>query len=402
MNKFSTAILKIILLWFSIVLAFTILEVAAKRILKTTRLGQKVKYLEDRLKENVHTIGSYDAYLGWGYLPNTSEKYYTSDYYVDYSINSKGFRDKEISIDKPLGEFRIVALGESTVFGEGINYGKRFTEIIQNSLDNVEVINMGVWGFGADQSLLLLEKEGFKFKPDAVILFVIQDFFERCKMYQRSMLCIKPRFVLNDNKDDIVLQDINFIKDKFSINIHPETSAPQLKNIPKAPVLSFIERSSLFSLLNSKKKILEINKMTADIDRSRLQGIGEQLEKDMKRGFVYKGKDFERLVFLMIKRYQEECKRNSTDFILVYIDRNKGYFLKYFANSCRDLGVKYIDLSDVLLKASNNYPLRFNIDPHYNEFAHRVIGEYVSGYIGKQYNLVRNKGYIYKWLGYFN
>lgn len=402
MNRFSIAILKIFLLGFSLVLGLTILEVAAKMISKTTRLDQKVKYVKDTLKEKVHTIGCYDPYLGWGYLPNSSENRHTSEYTVDYSINSKGFRDKEISMDKALGEFRIVALGESTVFAEGIHYGKRFTEIIENALENVEVMNMGVWGFGADQSLLQLERDGFQFKPDAVILFGMKDFFERCKLYQR-LQAIKPRFVLNDNKDDIVLQDINFIKNKLMTSIHSETSQHQLAHIHRKSVPSFLERSSLFTLLKSKMKILEINRMTAnDIDRLHWERVAQQLEADMKRGSVYNASDLKRFIFLVLKRYQEICKKNSTDFILVYIDTDKKYFLKYFAFPCRDLGVKYIDLSDMLLKASNNYSLRFNIDPHYNEFAHQVIGEYVSDYLAKKYNLARKKGYVYKWLGYFN
>ena len=213
---------------------------------------------------------------------------------------------------------------------------------------------------------------------------------------------MKPRFVLNDNKDDIVLQDIDFIKNKLGANLHPEIFQHQLDNIHEKSAPSFIERSGLFTLLNSKMKILEINRTLADIDRSRRKLINKELVKGKKRGVVYNDRDSERFISLMLKRYQEICKNNSTDFILVYIDQNKRYFLRYFANPCRDLGVKYTDLSDVLRKASNKNPLRFNIDPHYNEFAHRVIGEYVSDYLKKKYNLVRNKEYIYKWLGYFN
>lgn len=403
MNRFSTAILKIILLGFSLVLGLAILEIVSKIILKTTRLDHKVKYVEDKLKDNshMHTIGCFDTYLGWGYRPNTSEKQHTSDFDVDYSINSKGFRDKEISTDKLLGKFRIVALGESMVFATGINYGKRFTEIIENSLENVEVINMGVQGFGADQSLLQLERDGFQFKADAVILFVMQDFLERCKLYQR-LQAIKPKFVLNDNKDDIVLQDINFIKNKLVTSIHSETSQHKLENIHKKSVPSFLEKSSLFTLLNSKKRLLEINKIMADNERCRWQNISKQLKEDAKRDAAYNDRDFKQIVFLMLKRYKEICDRHSAGFIIVYIDVNKGYFSKWLANPIMNLEIDYLDLSDVLREASNKNPLRFNIDPHYNEFTHRVIGEYVSDYLWRKYNLVRNKEYMYKWFGYFN
>jgi len=142
--------LKIILLVFICAAGLLILEFSSRKILETTKLQQKIKYAEDRLKDKTHIIGCFDEYLGWGYRPNASEKQHTSDFDVVYSINSKGFRDKEVLESRFSGEFRMAALGESNVFGEGINYGERFTEVIENSLKNVEVINMGVWGFGAD------------------------------------------------------------------------------------------------------------------------------------------------------------------------------------------------------------------------------------------------------------
>lgn len=396
MNRSGVAFLKITLIGFGLIIGFILLELASKMILKTTRLDQKVRYAQERLKDKASTIGCFDAYLGWGYTPNTRQEQHTSDFDADYFINSKGIRDKEISRDGFSKEFRIVALGESTVFGEGVNYGKRFTEIIEDALENVEVINMGVRGFGADQSLLQLERDGFQFQPNAVILFIIQDFFERCKLYQR-LQAVKPRFVLNESKDTIVLQDINFI-----IGAFPETSMRESEGVFKKLTLGFLERSSLFTFLKIKKIMYEINKNITDNDRSRWQNIYKQLTEDNKRGVAYNDKDFERLIFLMLKRYQKVCQENSADFILAYIDMDKRYFLKYFLNPCNELKIKYLDLSDMLVKASNKYSLRFNIDPHYNEFTHRVIGEYVSGYLTKKYKLAANKVFIYKWLGYFN
>ncbi|MBU1849701.1 MAG: hypothetical protein KKH40_03155, partial [Nanoarchaeota archaeon] len=39
----------------------------------------------------------------------------------------------------------------------------------ENKLD-YEVINLGVSGYGTDQELILLQKEGLKYNPDVVIL----------------------------------------------------------------------------------------------------------------------------------------------------------------------------------------------------------------------------------------
>jgi hypothetical protein len=396
MNRFSNTVLNIFLLGFSLLIGIAFLEIASKIVLKTTRLNEKIKYAEDGLKNSspAYSIGCSDEYLGWGFRPNTSEKCRNSDFDVDYSINSKGFRDRETSVDGLSEKFRIIALGESTVFGEGVDYGRRFTEIIENALDNVEVINMGVWGFGADQSLLQLERDGFQFKPDAVILFVIEDFFERCKLYQRGR-AVKPRFVLNDNKDGLVLQDINFIKNKLLDNVYSEALQNGLGDIHKKNVPSFLESSSLFILLHSRKRLLEINEIMANKDRDRWLNFSKQYEEDKKRDIAYNNADFKRIVFLMLKRYKELCDRHSVNFMLVYIGEDKEYFSEWLAVHLMSLGIDYLDLSSDLCEASKKNPLRFSIDPHYNGSTHRLIGEYVSDYLSKKYNLASNKEHIY-------
>lgn len=44
-----------------------------------------------------------------------------------------------------------------------------------------------------------------------------------------------------------------------------------------------------------------------------------------------------------------------------------------------------------------NNRIRFEIDPHFNEYTHRVIGEYVGGYLSERYGLKRDDKYAYKY-----
>lgn len=104
--------------------------------------------------------------------PNTSVLATTSDFSVIYKTNSKGLRDKEYSYIKPKGKIRILAFGDSYTFGEGIEYGKRFTDIPENYYPNLEIINFGVPGWGIDQELLRFAAEGLKYSPDYVIIFI--------------------------------------------------------------------------------------------------------------------------------------------------------------------------------------------------------------------------------------
>ena len=69
---------------------------------------------------------------------------------ITIRINSLGWRDREISLEKKEDTFRIVALGDSITFGWGVElhetYVKQLETILkkQNSYKNYEVINISI------------------------------------------------------------------------------------------------------------------------------------------------------------------------------------------------------------------------------------------------------------------
>ena len=67
------------------------------------------------------------------------------------------------------GSWRI---GDSFTFGTGIAYGDRFTDLLENAFDDVEVISMAVPGSGHDQQLMQFVHEGLAYRPDHVFVFV--------------------------------------------------------------------------------------------------------------------------------------------------------------------------------------------------------------------------------------
>jgi len=89
-------------------------------------------------------------------------------------INSHGFRDSEYPIAKT-GRYRMVVLGDSIAFGNGVAIEDAFSEVLERSLnrrlgDRVEVLNLGVGGYDIIQEVALLEHLGLPFSPDLVIL----------------------------------------------------------------------------------------------------------------------------------------------------------------------------------------------------------------------------------------
>lgn len=96
--------------------------------------------------------------------------------------NSLGFRGPEIAKEKPAGTFRILMLGDSVVFGWGVDDEVTFARRLEAELNarrdgrRYEVVNTGHPMYDTTQEAALLAEEGLALDPDLVILvYVVND-----------------------------------------------------------------------------------------------------------------------------------------------------------------------------------------------------------------------------------
>jgi lysophospholipase L1-like esterase len=110
------------------------------------------------------------------HVPNLVSEYRREEFRAAVRINSLGFRDGEFAIPKPPGTFRILALGDSFTEGLQVHDGETFTARMTTALSTpqrpVEVLNLGVSGYGTADALALLRVYGPRLEPDLVLLFV--------------------------------------------------------------------------------------------------------------------------------------------------------------------------------------------------------------------------------------
>lgn len=89
-------------------------------------------------------------------------------------LNSLGFREKEIPLQKSKGIYRIVVIGDSFTFGQGIVEGKRFSNIMQKNLQesnrSYEVLNFGWVGVDTVRETRFLDMILDKYDPDFILL----------------------------------------------------------------------------------------------------------------------------------------------------------------------------------------------------------------------------------------
>lgn len=92
-----------------------------------------------------------------------------------FATNRFGFRqDRDIALAKPEGGLRIVGIGDSWMWGSGVNNGETYLDRLHERLTSagvrVETINTGVWGYNAIQEVATLRWKGLVFRPDVVVV----------------------------------------------------------------------------------------------------------------------------------------------------------------------------------------------------------------------------------------
>jgi len=113
--------------------------------------------------------------------------------------NRHGFRDSR-ELDEPDGRTRILFLGDSFVFGEGVEEEERLTNVLEADHPGWRVDNLGMTGWGPDLMLRALEALGEDLRPDVVVLcFYTHDFRRVHPLYAGIGFPI-PRYVLREGR----------------------------------------------------------------------------------------------------------------------------------------------------------------------------------------------------------
>lgn len=219
-------------------------------------------------------------------------------------INSKGFRDYEREYDKLDDVFRILVVGDSFTEARQVQLNETFHKLLESKLGSAEVISAGVSGYGTENNLVYLNKWGFGYKPNIVILQFL---------------------ATNDIRD-------NYYGKLYSYN---KTEKTILKNYP----LKYSSTKKIFDKIrisvNSRFHFgvfLENGLVNLNLIESILLNMGLINKKEssqVKQSFVVEAQPWSDEIIdgweetkLLIKEMDKECKKQNIHFIVMITPTN--------------------------------------------------------------------------------
>lgn len=333
-----------------IALGVTCLVMAVIGEIAVRVLLRKSTYLFPRY----HTGATYGDFNIRRLRENETFQHKSIDGTWEFRTNDKGFRDdRDFPYEKPSGTFRVISLGDSNTQGLEVRQEHTFSAVLERFLESkgkkAEVINTGVSGFGNAEQLVLLENEGMKYAPDAVVL----------------------GFFVNDPSDNV---RSNLYKlEEGTLEVASKTYQPGVKAqdvmyaIPGIEWLS--ENSYLYSVaFNAGWRLMKRSSLKEGKDIEKTIASKDEVTDYKKE-----------LTFALMKRIREVCHAGGAKFIIVEIPQNPTSATPTFLLNLReglrancDIFISGDDaLGDYLASTDMHWP---NGQRHINELTHTLLG----------------------------
>ncbi len=158
-----------------------------------------------------------DSQIGISHIPEKEGWYVREEFTVFHKINSDGFVDREFSVEKPAGTYRIAVLGDSFTEALQVPLEQSFHKLLEAKLNennylgeegfsSIEVMNFGVSDIGTAQEFVVLKKRALKYDPDMIILMMFpandisNNYIELDRGYH------KPYFEMGENESLILAE----------------------------------------------------------------------------------------------------------------------------------------------------------------------------------------------------
>ena len=295
----------------SLVLTCTIAELTWRAIRRAGWAGSSPPLVE------------FDSDLGWRNRRGLRLRHRQPEFDVMVELDAEGHR---VTPGGTSGS-PILFVGDSMTFGWGVNARDTFVSRVGRNLDR-PTINLGVPGYGTDQSYLALLREASLERSSLVIYLLCENDLRevtRRRMYGRA----KPRFGLDGVREE------------------SESSGP---------LFGWVEENSY--LLASTRTFLEALRYRPQSQAERANGA--------------------RLVSSLVDAMRRRCERLGAKFVLVVPDHAiLGAYMPAVETE--------VDLKPAMDEAARSgLSISFARDSHYNAAGHALVAEEILAYLRSQ------------------
>ena len=148
------------------------------------------------IEEEKHA--QHDELLGWMHIPDLV----IDDLYgegASFQTNAQGLRaTQDYTTEVPPDTYRVICLGDSFTMGYGVGDDDTFPAQMETRGDGLQVLNMGMGGFGLDQDYLWYMRDGVRFDADLLLFAFIDLDFRRMQTSLFQGDYPKPLLVMDD------------------------------------------------------------------------------------------------------------------------------------------------------------------------------------------------------------
>ncbi len=326
--------------------------------------------MQQFLQADPKNLGVSHPYIGHLHKPNSTVIVRGSDFKAVHHTGGYGFRNTW-----PWPETaEIVVVGDSVVFGYGVEDEQAWPAIINQALPRTHVLNLGLTGSGPQQYLRVYETFGTSMRPKVVLvgLFIGNDFWD-AKMFNQW---------LESGAEGNYMVWRTFGRFDFSLQ-HPITS-----------IHGFLRRHSyLYSLVWDlyRKWRSSSPQVISFADGTQLYLIPSELVAVTTLAQPHR-QEFQ-LVLQTLTRMQAIAQENGTHLLVIFQPSKEEVYMPLLDEATPDpssslrtaleeLGIAYLDLAPVFRqRAAAGERLFFETDGHPNAAGYALIAEVVLSHL---------------------
>jgi len=276
--------------------------------------------------------------------PTNPRGYFDQSYGIVHTFNSEGWRDSEHQTEKLIDDVRILGLGDSYTFGQGVKREHLFLTHLESLLGekldgrHVETINTGQPGYNTAMEKQLLNRRGLDYDPDVVLLsFVPND--------------VEPDIYADRPKVEFFEEFTTSYADQDWMSEHSELWMLIRRNVQRYSAGNSYLQKSIDSYLSEPEKWNRC--------RDALTGIRDLCQ-------------------------QNDCKLAVAIFPF-FVNLNGDYPFQpihdHVRSFCDEAGIPVVDLRDSFREFEGPELWVHPTDQHPNEQAHKIAAEAISQFL---------------------